>query len=221
MMQRKIRLVGVGFLAAAACAAVLAVTAIAVRAQDVPPFSGVWKLNVEASTNPNGPSTGPAAGRSGRGGGGGGGIGGGIEGGATARQFDPQPGGDLGPEEMQRFNAMRKLFFQAPPMMGLQATATEFKMILDPAKNIGFAHKTDNKKESLATATGMPADFKVKWDGKKIRREIETKETLHIVEVYELSPDGQQLIVTLKSDSRMVRNVQTSDIKRVYDRQKQ
>jgi hypothetical protein len=219
MMQR-IRLVGVGCLAVAVCVTVVAVAAVGARAQNVPQISGVWKLNVEASTNPNGPETGPAGG--GRGGrGGGGGIGGGVEGGATARTYDPPPGGDLGKEEMQRFMAMRKLFFQAPPMMGLQATATEFKMILDPAKNIGYIHKTDNKKETLATPAGLPADFKVKWDGQKIRREIETKETLHIIEVYELSPDGNQLIVTLKSSSRMVLHVQDSDIKRVYDRQKQ
>jgi len=36
-----------------------------------------------------------------------------------------------------------------------------------------------------------------------------------------LAADGKQLIVTVKADSRMVRNVQNGDIRRVYDRQQQ
>lgn len=217
MMYRWVRSAGVGVLAGGVGIAVLAGATIGARAQDVPQFSGVWKLNVEASTNPNGPA--PAAPT--RGGGRGGVPTAGGEGGAGAiGSGGPPPGGDLGAEEMQRFMAMRKMFFQAPPMMGVQATATEFKMVLDPAKNYGYAHKTDNKKQAVVTPTG-PADFKVKWDGQKIRREIESKETLHIIEEYSLSPDGQQLVVTIKADSRMVRNVQNGEIKRVYDRQKQ
>lgn len=216
MMYRWMRLAGLACLGIFVGAS--AVTQLAATAQDVPQLSGVWKLNVEASTNPDGPATGPSTGRA-RGGGGGGAVGGGGDGGSTSLG-GPPPGGDLGVEEMQRFMAMRKLFFTAPPMMGVQATATEFKILIDPSKNFGFAHKTDNKKQAVATPSG-PADFKVKWDGQKIRREIETKESLKIIEEYSLSPDGKQLIVTLKASSQMVRNVQTGDIKRVYDRQQQ
>jgi hypothetical protein len=169
---------------------------------DVPAISGVWKLNVEASTNPNGPPPRPPApGQRGSG-----------EGDAA--------GGSLGKEELSRFNAMKKMFFDAPPMMGIQATPTDFKMLLDPVKKLGYAHKTDNKKQSVVTPTG-PADFKVRWDGQKLRREVESPETLHVVEEYALSPDGKQLIVTMKADSRMVFNVQDGDIRRVYDRQQQ
>lgn len=169
---------------------------------DVPAMSGVWKLNVEASTNPNGPPPKPPA-RGQRGSG---------EGDAA--------GGSLGKEELTRFNAMKKMFFDAPPMMGLQATPTDFKMLLDPVKKFGYQHKTDNKKQSVVTPTG-PADFKVRWDGQKLRREVETPETLQVVEEYTLSPDGKQLIVTVKASSRMVFNVQDGDIRRVYDRQQQ
>ena len=197
----------------------------ATTSQDMPALTGVWKLNVEASTNPNGPPPkAPAPGRRGGGEGGGGGAqaggggGGGGDDGAPSRSATGDTGGSLNRDELARFNGSKTFFFTAPPMMGIQATPTEFKMLLDPEKKMGFAHQTDNKKQTLATPAG-PADFKVKWDGKKLRREVETKETLHLVEEYSLSPDGKQLIVTVKADSRMVFNVQNGDIRRVYDRQ--
>lgn len=189
-----------------AAAAVLALMGAAIaplaaaRQGDVLALSGVWKLNAEASTNPNGPPPRPAA-RGQRGGGDG-----------------EDAGGNLGKEEMARFNNMKKMFFTAPPMMGIQATATDFKMLLDPEKKLGYAHKTDNQKQTVATPAG-PADFKVRWDGSKLRREVDTPDTLHVIEEYSLSPDGKQLIVTVKADSRMVFNVQNGDIRRVYDRQ--
>ena len=170
--------------------------------QDLPAMSGVWKLNVEASTNPNGPPPRPPA-RGQRGGGDGDGD-----------------GGDLGKEEMTRFTTMKKMLWEAPPMMGIQATATDFKMLLDPVKKLGYAHKTDNKKQTVATPSG-PADFKVRWEGPKLKREVDTPDTLHVLEEYSLSADGKQLIVTVKADSRMVFNVQNGDIRRVYDRQPQ
>jgi hypothetical protein len=194
------------------------------RAQQksLPAITGVWKLNVEASTNPSGSGGAQPAGARGatRGGGEGGGAsggGGGDEGGGRPISGGAA-GGSLGAEEMRRFTAMKTLFLQAPPMMGLEATATDFKMLLDPAAKRGYAHKTDNKKQSLVTPAG-PADFKVKWEGPRLRREIETPDTLHVIEEYALSADGKQLVVTVKADSRMVRNVLTTDIRRVYDRQ--
>ena len=221
--------------------AVSFVAATTARQKDVPQMSGVWKLNVDASTNPNGPMPqaaaagarrGGASGDAGGGGGtgGGGGVGGGAAGGggdeggggggggASFGSVGGSAGGALGAEELRRFNTMKSFLFKAPPMMGIEATATDFKMLIDPEKKLGYQHKTDNKKQSLNTPGG-PGEFKVKWDGTKLRREIETPDTLHVIEEYTLSPDGKQLIVTLKADSRMVRNVQTGDIKRVYDRQ--
>src|SRR5262245_36575075 len=121
--------------------AVSFVTTTAARQKDAPQMSGVWKLNVDASTNPNGPAPkAPAAGarRSGSGGdtggggtGGGGGaavggggaaVGGGDEGGggggASFGNAGGAAGGALGAEEMRRFNAMKAFLFKAPPMMG-------------------------------------------------------------------------------------------------------
>jgi hypothetical protein len=191
---------------AGAAGAVLALMCAAIaplassRQGDVPALSGVWKLNAEASTNPNGPPPRQAA-RGQRGGGDG-----------------EDAGGNLGKEEMARFSSMKKMFFTAPPMMGIQATAADFKMLLDPEKKLGYAHKTDNQKHTVATPAG-PADFRVRWDGTRLRREVDTPDTLHVVEEYSLSPDGKQLIVTVKADSRMVFNVQNGDIRRLYDRQ--
>jgi hypothetical protein len=166
-----------------------------------PELSGVWKLNVGASTNPNGPAPPPRQ----RGGG---------------DPADSIERSTLSGDEQKRFNAIKALAWKAPEMMAIQATATEFKMLLDPATKQGFAHKTDNKKQTL-DVPGGPADFKVKWDGKKLRREYETKDSFRCVEEYSLSADGSQMIVTVKADSGMIRNVQVGDIKRVYDRQKQ
>lgn len=182
-------------------AAVLMGTATTTAQNDVPELSGVWKLNVAASTNPNGPPPPPRQ----------------KGGGAPENSIEKST---LSADEQQRFNAIKALAFKAPEMMGLQATATDFRMLLDPATKQGFAHHTDNKKQTLSVPGG-PADFKVKWDGKKLRREYETKDSFRCVEEYALSPDGSQLIVTVKADSGMVRNVQVGDIKRVYDRQKQ
>ena len=205
--------------------------AAGVAAQGDAQMSGVWKLNVAASTNPDGPAP-PArpaggggggtggGGGGGTGGGGGGGTGGGGEGGGGGVSNSTDKTTLSGPEQ-QRFNAIKAMAFKAPPMMRLEATATDFKMLIDPEKKIGYLHKTDSKKQSLMTPSGVQADFKIKWDGKKLRREYETKDSFRCVEEYSLSPDGSQLIVTVKADSGMVRNVQLGEIKRVYDRQVQ
>jgi hypothetical protein len=174
-------------------------------------LSGVWRLNAEASQNPNGaekPASCARAGRGGRGGRGGGGGGGGGD-----------VGGALGAEETARFCAMLNYLYEAPAMMAVRATEADFMMILDPATNFGYAHKTDNKGQPMITPAG-PGEAKVKWDKTKMVREIETPDTLKIVEEYTLSSDGQQLIVEIESSSRMVR-VPNPEIRRVYDRQPQ
>lgn len=193
-----------------------ALVAAPARAQETPAIAGAWKLNVEASTNPNGPPP-PARTTAPRGGRGGGGIStgaGDISGGSVSSAS----GGELGQEEMARFNGVKNLLMQAPPMMGIQATATDVIIIYDPQKGPRFDHKTDNKAKDFATPFG-PMAMKVKWDKAKLKRETETRETLRVVEEFTLSADGKQLFVTVKADSRMVRNVQAGDVKRVYDRQ--
>ena len=164
-------------------------------------LSGGWKLNMEASVNPNGPD-GPGAtvGRGGR-------SGQSIVG-----------GGDLGKEELQRFNAHLAMFRKAPPLLGIQATATNVILAYDPdpAKGPVYKYTTDNKKTVMTTPAG-PLEVKVKWNGKVLHREIESKESLKVVEEYTPSADGKQLVVTVETTNIMVR-MDKVEIKRVYDR---
>ncbi len=184
---------------------------VSAKQKPVPAISGTWKLNAEASVNPNGPpppkiARPPAAG-------------GGVPGESGVERGSAQAdGGSLGQQEAQKFNAMKAMFFTAPTIMAIQATATDVKMILnDPTKGPRYAHTTDGKKQSTPTPTGV-VESKAKWDGDKFTRDMLSTETLHVVETYSVSPDGKQLTVTVKADSRMMRNVQVGDIKRVYDR---
>ena len=173
-------------------------------------LSGGWKLNMESSVNPNGPD-GPGARAGGRGGGGGGGN-------NAQPMTGPPPGGDLGKEELQRFNMHLAMFRKAPPLLGIQATAKDVMLVYDPdpAKGLTYKYTTDGKKSVMATPAG-PVDVKVKWNGKVLHREIETKESLKVVEDYTPSADGKQLVVTVETTNIMVRMVKT-EIKRVYDR---
>ncbi len=169
-------------------------------------LSGGWKLNMESSINPNGPD-GPGA-RVGRAGGG-----------ANDRvNVGPPPGGDLGKEELQRFNAHLAMFRKAPPLLGIQATAKDVMLIYDtdPSKGMTYKYATDNKKAAMTTPAG-PLDIKVKWNGKTLHREIESKESLKVVEDYTPSADGKQLVVTVETTNIMVRMPKV-EIKRVYDR---
>ena len=170
-------------------------------------LSGGWRLNVDASTNPNGPDG--AGARSSRGGGGGGGDRVGV---------GPPPGGDLGREEMQRFNAHLKMFRTAPPLLGIQATAKDVMLAYDPdpARGLIYKYTTDNKKSVMTTPAG-PVDIRVKWNNTVLRREMETKESLKVVENYTVSADGKQLVVTVETSNIMVRMPKV-EITRVYDR---
>jgi hypothetical protein len=162
-------------------------------------LSGGWKLNVAASVNPNGPERpAAAAGRGGRG--------------------NVVGGGDLGKEELQRFNTHMAMFRKAPALLGIQATAKDVMLAYDPdpAKGMMFKYTTDGKKSVMNTPAG-PIDIKVKWNGKTLRREAETRESLKVVEEYTPSADGKQLTVTVDVSNIMVR-MEKVEIKRVYDR---
>ena len=198
-------IVAVAFLLVAQHASLLqAAGSTAVQAADpAAALSGGWKLNTEQSINPDGPGTGRVGGRGGD---------------QFSRAGGPPPGGDLGKEELQRFNTHLAMFRKAPPLLGIQATAKDVMLIYDPdpAKGMTYKYTTDNKKSVMATPAG-PVDIKVKWNGKTLRREIETKESLKIVEDYTPSADGKQLIVTVETTNIMVR-MDKVEIKRVYDR---
>ena len=168
-------------------------------------LSGGWKLNMEASVNPNGPD-GPGAKVAAK------------PGSHFSNPNGPGPGGDLGKEELQRFTTHLAMFRKAPPLLGIQATAKDVTLAYDPdpAKGLMYKYTTDNKKSVMTTPAG-PLDVKVKWNGKVLRREVESKESLKVVEEYTPSADGKQLVVTVDVSNVMVRMPKV-EIKRVYDR---
>lgn len=226
MTSRLIRMSGAMLVALALGTWPLLATNPAPDQAQVPAMTGVWKLDVEASENPNGADrpTGCAnpmrAGGEGRdrGFGSGGSVGGSdTAGGVALPGASGAAGGALGPAEMARFCNMLNQFYVAPEMMGLQVTQTDFMQLLNPETKFGYMHKTDNKSQDLNTPGGA-GEFKVKWDKTKIVREINTEDSLKMIEAFELSADGSQLIVTLEASSRMVR-VPDPKIRRVYDRQ--
>jgi hypothetical protein len=231
-------------------AALVALPAASMRVvaeqKEVPGMTGTWKLNAEASTNPNGPPAPQGAARRGGGGGGGaagggggdtgGGGGGGDTGGGGGGGGDTGGGGGGGnraaatagatmdPVENQRLQATLAGFRQAPPMLGIQATPGNVLIAFDtdPSKGKFWKHTTDDKKATVPTPWG-PMDAKVKWDGQTLHREMVMNNAggFKVVEEYKLSPDGKQLIVTLKTTSVMspTPKIQQVDIKRVYEKQ--
>lgn len=212
-------------LGGAACAAVtMSVLPLLADGASTPQnanLSGIWTLDVAASENPDGAERPSGCARPERAGEdnrnrGGVGVSGGDGGGGAMAGAGGDAGGSLGPTEMIRFCGMMNQFYMAPQTFLIQATDTDFMMMLDPETRFGYAHKTDNKGQALNTPAG-PGEFKVKWDKEKVVREIETPDTLKIKEEYTLNAEGN-LVVTLESSSRMVR-VPNPKIKRVYVRQ--
>ena len=212
---------------------------VAKQGKEPPNITGTWKLNVEASTNPNGPAQQAAAGRP-RGGGGGGGDtgggggggaaggggGGGDEGGGGGGMRAAPAGAVIDPAENQRLQMALAGFRQAPPMIGFQSTPGNVIIAFDPDPQKGriWKHTTDDKKATVPTPWGN-MEAKVKWDGQTLHREMVMHNAgdFKVVEEYKLSPDGKQLTVTLKTTSTMspTPKIQQVDIKRVYDRVQQ
>jgi hypothetical protein len=229
----------------------LTATRVVAKQKELPNITGTWKLNVEASTNPNGPAAAAPAGRP-RGGGGGGDFGGG--GGGAGAGGGGGGGGDTGgggggggesggggggggsrsvptgavmdPVENQRLQMTLAGFRQAPPMLGVQSTPGNVLIAFDPdpSKGKAWKHTTDDKKANVVTPWGQ-MEAKVKWNGDTLHREMVMHNAgdLKVVEEYKLSPDGKQLIVTLKTTAVMspTPKIQQVDIKRVYDRVQQ
>ncbi len=228
----------------------LSATRVVAKQKETPNINGTWKLNVEASTNPNGPAVTASAGRprgagggdaggggggaagagggggggdTGSGGGGGGGDTGGGGGGGGGGGAAATAGSNMSPQENQRLQVTLAGFRQAPPMLGVQSTPGNVLIAFDtdPSKGKFWKHTTDDKKATVPTPWG-PMEAKVKWDGQTLHREMVMHNAgdFKVVEEYKLSPDGKQLIVTLKTTAVMspTPKIQQVEIKRVYDR---
>ena len=110
------------------------------------------------------------------------------------------------------------MFRKAPPLLGIQATENDVMLVHDPdpSKGLIYRYTTDNKKTKMATPAGE-LEIKVKWDKRVLQREVQSKESLKVVEKYTVSADGKQLTVTVETSNIMVRMPKV-EIKRVYDR---
>lgn len=180
----------------------LTATRVVAKQKETPNFSGTWKLNVEASTNPNGPapaqaSTGRARGGGGgdAGGGGGGGAagaGGGGGGGDTGGGGGGGGGGDTGgggggggggmaatagsnmsPQENQRLQMTLAGFRQAPTMLGVQSTPGNVLIAFDTDPSKGkFWKHTTDDKKATVATPWGPMEAKVKWAGQTLHREM-------------------------------------------------
>ena len=132
-------------------------------------------------------------------------------------------GQSIDPVENQRLQMTLAGFRQAPPMLGVQSTPGNVLIAFDPdpTKGKAWKHTTDDKKATVPTPWGQ-MEAKVKWNGDTLHREMVMHNAgdFKVVEEYKLSPDGKQLIVTLKTTSVMspTPKIQQVEIKRVYDR---
>jgi len=205
--------------------ALLAFAALDARQKaDVKAFNGTWKLNAEASTNPNGPAQ--PKGASGKGGGGeqtgtasvSGGGGSDNTGFKSAK--GPSPGGTLGAQEQNRLYTMLKVLEQAPQQ--LTVAVTDKDVTLTPDNNPPFHHTTDGKKEDLPTGNKAFGNLEIRtrWDGPALQRSIKTIDGLTVTETYKLSPDASQLHVSLELKSQVERlaDWRKQPIERIYDR---
>jgi len=185
---------------------------------DAQAFNGTWKLDVAASSNPNGADhPGPMrAPRPTEGAKGGSGMqaGGGVEG--------AKGGSDaaLSPGEQQRFYAMMKILTQAPATLAVATTSTDVTLTPDASKP--FHHLTNGKTEKLPIGDKNFGDLeiKTKWDGAGLKREIKTIDGLTVAETYTLAGEGKQLLVTIELKSQIERLADNlkQPIKRVYNR---
>lgn len=191
---------------------------------DLAAFNGTWKLNAEASKNPDGPAQ-PQGAKAGGGGGersGTASVSGGGSAGETGFKSatGPAPGGALGAAEQQRFYTMLKVLEHAPQQLGVAVTDKD--VTLTPDNNQPFHHTTDGKKEELPTGNKAFGNLEVrtKWEGAALQRSIKTIDGLTVIETYKLGPDAKQLHVSLELKSQVERlpDWRKQPIERVYDR---
>ena len=84
-------------------------------------------------------------------------------------------------------------------MIGVQGHRGRHLIAFDPdPTKAAWKHTTDDKKQTVATPWG-PIEAKIKWNGDTLHREmVMNAGDLKVIEDYKLSPDGKQLIMTLK-----------------------
>lgn len=176
-------------------------------------LTGKWKLNEELSPPLRAGSSplaaagqgGPQAGANRRSGGGSGGR-------PQAREAVR-----MQEERNIRVRALYRELSIAPETLTLTFSVAVAKFV-DPD---GFERKVNvnSKKEKLDLGTTI-VDSRARWDGTSLTIELDGGTDLKIVEIFELSPTGTQMLVTIRAgdehdaNSRGIRG----QVQRVYDR---
>ena len=184
-----------------------------------PDLSGKWKLNEAQSETPRDKMREMRGGRGGRGGfgggmgGGRGGWGGGVMGpgggGRRGRWGGGRDGGMRGEGSGER-GRLREML-AAPETLEITQQGDAVTLRSDDGSVHSF-HVT-GKRESNQFE-GMDVSTKARWKDQKMIIESDFEEGPSVTDVYELSPDGRQLIdkVTIEGRMRMT-------LRRVYDRE--
>lgn len=173
-------------------------------------LSGKWKLNEELSpVLKAGSSPMAATGQGGRRpGGGNGGPGG------RPQAYESQR---LIEERNIRVRALYRELTVSPETLTLSVTLATAKFVdADGAERV---ININQKKEKLDLGTAL-IDSRTRWNGAALTIELEGGQDLKVVEVFELSPTGTQLLVTIEAGDEHDPNTRglRGRVHRVYDR---
>jgi hypothetical protein len=168
-------------------------------------LSGTWKLNKELSPRPQTGSSLAAAGQPGdrRNGGAGG----------RPQAYEAQR---LVEERNIRVRALYRELLEAPEALTLSVTLATAAFDADGATR---RVNINEKKEKLDLGTAL-VDSRTRWDGTALTIELDGGAGLKIVETFELSPTGTQMLVTVGAGDERDPNSRglVGRVHRVYDR---
>lgn len=178
-------------------------------------LSGNWKLNEELSPPLRaGSSPLAAAGQGGPQGGQGGRRGGTTGAGGRPQAYEARR---LQEERNIRVRALYRELSIAPETLALTFSVAKAKFV-DPD---GFERvvNVNSKKEKLDLGTTI-VDCRARWDGTSLTLELDGGTDLKIVEIFELSPTGLQMLVTIRAGDDQDANQRgiRGQVQRVYDR---
>ena len=212
---------------AAAAAFVLVAVIVAVRAQDAPKpvvlalakpmspveaaarLSGQWKLNEELSP-PLRAGSSPLAG-------GQGGPQGGRRSGGSGDRPVAYEAQRLQEERNIRVRALYRELSVAPGTLTLALSVATAKFV--DSNGAERLVNINQKKEKLDLGTTI-VDSRTRWDGTSLTIELQGGEDLKVVEIFELSPTGTQMLVTIRAGDEHDQNARgvRGHVQRVYDR---
>jgi hypothetical protein len=178
-------------------------------------LTGRWKLNEELSPLPRAGSS-PAAGSvPSRGSGFRGGPAGSNGGGGANGMRRPQQ--TLEQLRQLQVRAIYRELTTRPLDLTMTATLTGATLVDEEGSERVLT--INNKKGKLDLGTAI-VDAKAYWNGPALTLELETDNDLKLFEIFELSPTGRQMLVTLRTaeNAAAARAQVSGNLHRVYDR---